>query len=67
MLSNKFSCSGSEYFGYKGHLIKRLVLFDNTVDNMLAEADHQAHTANVGITVNHTNQCADPLPFRERP
>ena len=41
--------------------------FDDTVDDMLPEADHQAHAANVGITVNHTNQCADPLPFCERP
>ncbi|KAH0832281.1 hypothetical protein J3R83DRAFT_13275 [Lanmaoa asiatica] len=30
--------------------------FDDTVDDMLAEADHRAHAADVGITVNHTNQ-----------
>ena len=67
VLSNKFSCSGPEYFGYKGRLIKRLVSFDDTVDDMLAEADRRAHAASVGVTINHTNQCAAPPPFCARP
>ena len=45
------SCSGSEYFHSRGHLVRHLVSLYDTVDNMLAEADHQTHAANMGVSV----------------
>lgn len=43
-------------FHCKGCVIRHLVSHQNTVDDMLAEADRRARVTDTGIAVNHTDQ-----------